>query len=94
MSSNALHAALEEAEASASTRVVLARSALERVFVAVVGGYAFGGGLELTLGCDLVIASESAVFAFPETRLGLLPGRGGTHRIARAVSPQRARERV
>ena len=64
------------------------------VFVAVVGGYALGGGFELALACDLVIASETAVFGFPETGLGLLPGWGGTQRIVRAVSPQRARELV
>ena len=64
------------------------------VFIAVVGGFALGGGLELTLACDLVVASESAAFSFPETRLGLLPGWGGTQRIVRAISPQRARELV
>jgi enoyl-CoA hydratase/carnithine racemase len=128
----AFHAALDEAERSSATRVVLIRSALDRVFVAggdiavmrdlqltdgsrfvyagqhllrrleesrlvfvaVVGGFALGGGLELTLGCDLVVVSEAAQFAFPETRLGLLPGWGGTQRIVRAISPQRARELV
>jgi enoyl-CoA hydratase len=128
----AFHGALDQAEASSSTRVVLVRSALERVFVAggdiavmrdlkladgsrfvyagqrllrrleespqvfvaVVGGHALGGGLELVLACDLVVASEAATFGFPETRLGLLPGWGGTQRIVRAISPQRARELV
>lgn len=64
------------------------------VFIAVVGGYALGGGFELSLACDLIVASDSAVFGLPETRVGLFPGWGGTQRVVRAVTPQRARELV
>jgi enoyl-CoA hydratase/carnithine racemase len=64
------------------------------VFIAAVGGFALGGGLELALACDLIVASEQAVFGLPEAQVGLLPGWGGTQRLARAVSPQRARELV
>ena len=128
----AFEALLDEAEGSPELRVLVIRSALERVFIAggdiavmrdlsladgtrfvyagqrlmrrleesrlvviaAVGGFALGGGFELALPCDLIVASEQAVFGLPETTLGLLPGWGGTQRIVRAVSPQRARELV
>ena len=64
------------------------------VTIAAVGGFALGGGFELALACDLVVASEAAVFGLPETGIGLVPGFGGTQRLTRAVSPQRAREVV
>ena len=64
------------------------------VVIAAVNGFALGGGMELALACDLIVASEQAVFGLPETTIGLLPGWGGTQRITRAVSPQRARELV
>jgi len=53
--------------------------------VAAVDGYALGGGLELTMGCDLRVASESAKFGLPEHNLGLLPGWGGTVRLSHLV---------
>jgi enoyl-CoA hydratase len=128
----AFEALLDEAERSTELRVLVVRSALDRVFVAggdiavmrdltlaqgtrfvyagqhlmrrleesplvviaAVNGFALGGGFELALACDLIVASEQAVFGFPETTIGLLPGWGGTQRIVRAVSPQRARELV
>jgi enoyl-CoA hydratase len=64
------------------------------VFIALVDGHALGGGMELALACDLIVASDVATFALPETRLGLIPGWGGTQRLARATSPQRARELI
>jgi enoyl-CoA hydratase len=64
------------------------------VVIAAVGGFALGGGFELALACDMIVASEAAVFGLPEATIGLLPGWGGTQRLARAVSPQRARELV
>src|SRR5207248_3232996 len=64
------------------------------VFVAAVGGFALGGGLELSLACDMILASESAVFGLPETTIGLFPGWGGTQRLARAIGLHRAKELV
>jgi enoyl-CoA hydratase len=53
--------------------------------VAAVRGYALGGGLELALACDIVVIADDAVLGFPEVRLGILPGAGGTQRLLRAV---------
>lgn len=58
---------------------------LTKPVIARVNGYALGGGFELALACDLVIASDQAVFALPEARLGLVPGAGGAFRLARQI---------
>src|SRR5262245_821907 len=59
--------------------------AIDTVLLAAVAGYALGGGCELALAADLVVATDTAIFGQPEVRLGLLPGAGGTQRWARAA---------
>lgn len=65
-----------------------------KVVIAAVNGFALGGGSELALACDIRIASEKAQFGFPEVAVGLIPGWGGTQRIARLVGTGKAKELV
>ena len=62
--------------------------------IAAVGGYAFGGGLELALACDIVIADETTMFRLPETSLGVIPGGGATQRLPRLIGAQRAKDLI
>ena len=59
---------------------------------AAVNGYAFGGGCEIAIACDFRVVSENAIFALPETGLGLLPGAGGTQRLTRLIGMGRAKD--
>nr|BBH91895.1 short-chain-enoyl-CoA hydratase [Thermogemmatispora argillosa] len=91
-------AAMSMAEARrfvyAGQEVLLRLERSSKVSIAAINGYALGGGLELALACDLRLAAEGAQLGLPETSLGLLPGWGGTQRLARLLGPGLAKELI
>lgn len=69
-------------------------NSLKKPIIAAINGLCLGGGLEYALACDFRVASENAKFALPEINLGIMPGSGGTQRLARLIGMGRAKEMI
>ncbi len=75
-------------------RIVEYMESMVKPVIAVLSGYTLGGGCELSLGCDIRIASETVQIGLPEIRLGIIPGGGGVQRLVRLVGVSRARDLI
>jgi len=75
-------------------RIFARYARLPQPVIAVLNGYTFGGGLELALAADLRLAAAGAQLSFPEVKLGIIPGWGGTQRLGQLVGPSRAKQMI